>query len=277
MNVINAKLDIIFKRLFTSDKSVLTAFTEDLLDFPHGSIQKLEVLNPELLPETVDGKQGQLDIKMQVDNKTVNVEIQVHSQQDYKERALYYWAKMFSGELKRSEPYAELKQTISINILNFNLFDCKEPYSTFKLLETNRQELLTDKCAIVFFELKKINRNIDKADRKKLWLQLLNAETEEDLDMIKEAGVDEINKAIVIMHEMSEDEKIQEMARLREKWIRDEVSNREFYRKQGKAEGRAEGRAEGKAEGEANKEKEIISKLIQNGFTEEEIRKILNS
>lgn len=63
MNVINAKLDIIFKRLFTSDKSVLTAFTEDLLDFPHGSIQKLEVLNPELLPETVDGKQGQLDIK----------------------------------------------------------------------------------------------------------------------------------------------------------------------------------------------------------------------
>ncbi len=277
MNVINAKLDIIFKRLFTSDKSVLTAFTEDLLDFPHGSIQKLEVLNPELLPETVDGKQGQLDIKMQVDNKTVNVEIQVHSQQDYKERALYYWAKMFSGELKRSEPYAELKQTISINILNFNLFDCKEPYSTFKLLETNRQELLTDKCAIVFFELKKINRNIDKADRKKLWLQLLNAETEEDLDMIKEAGVDEINKAIVIMHEMSEDEKIQEMARLREKWIRDEVSNREFYRKQGKAEGRAEGRAEGKAEGEANKEKEIISKLIQNGFTEEDIRKILNS
>lgn len=265
MNVINAKLDIIFKRLFTSDKSVLTAFTEDLLDFPHGSIQKLEVLNPELLPETVDGKQGQLDIKMQVDNKTVNVEIQVHSQQDYKERALYYWAKMFSGELKRSEPYAELKQTISINILNFNLFDCKEPYSTFKLLETNRQELLTDKCAIVFFELKKINRNIDKADRKKLWLQLLNAETEEDLDMIKEAGVDEINKAIVIMHEMSEDEKIQEMARLREKWIRDEVSNREFYRKQGKA------------EGEANKEREIISKLIQNGFTEEEIRKILNS
>ena len=99
--------------------------------------------------------------------------------------------------------------------------------------------------------------------------------------MIKEAGVDEINKAIVIMHEMSEDEKIQEMARLREKWIRDEVSNREFYKKQGKAEGRAEGkaegRAEGKAEGEANKEREIISKLIQNGFTEEDIRKILNS
>ena len=108
MNVINAKLDIIFKRLFTSDKSVLTAFTEDLLDFPHGSIQKLEVLNPELLLETVDGKQGQLDIKMQVDNKTVNVEIQVHSQQDYKERALYYWAKMFSGELKRSKPYLSI-------------------------------------------------------------------------------------------------------------------------------------------------------------------------
>ncbi len=87
--------------------------------------------------------------------------------------------------------------------------------------------------------------------------------------MTEETGVSEINKAVVIMHEMSEDEKIREMARLREKWILDENSNREFFKRQGLEEGRAEGRAEG----EAN----VISKLLKRGFSEEEIRDILNS
>ncbi len=87
--------------------------------------------------------------------------------------------------------------------------------------------------------------------------------------MTEETGVSEINKAVVIMHEMSEDEKIREMARLREKWILDENSNREIFKRQGLEEGRAEGRAEG----EAN----IISKLLKRGFSEEEIRDILNS
>ncbi len=35
--------------------------------------------------------------------------------------------------------------------------------------------------------------------------------------MQKETCVPEINKAVVILHEMSEDEKVREMARLREK------------------------------------------------------------
>lgn len=273
MNVISAKLDIIFKKLFTSDNTVLTAFVADLLDIPREEIQKVDVLNPELLPETEEGKHCQLDIKLSVNDKIVNVEIQVYNQADYRERALYYWSKMFMGELKKGEQYIGLKQTISINILNFNLFDCSEPYSTFRLLETKRHELLTDKCSILFFELKKVNGKIDRNNRKKLWLQLINAETEEELDMLKETGVEEIGKAVVIMHEMSEDEKIREMAMQREKWLRDEFGIREYARREGLEEGRAQGMAQGRAEGEAN----VIAKLRKKGFSEEEIREILDS
>ena len=78
--------------------------------------------------------------------------------------------------------------------MNFKMFDCEEAYSTFKLLETGRHEVLTDKCAILFFELKKINDKIEPNTRKKLWLQLINAETEEELDMLNETGVPEIQK-----------------------------------------------------------------------------------
>lgn len=42
--------------------------------------------------------------------------------------------------------------------------------------------------------------------------------------MLNETGVPEIQKAVVTLREMSQDEVIQEMARLREKWIMDNGS-----------------------------------------------------
>ena len=256
-NVVKAKLDIIFKKLFTSDNTVLASFLEDILDMQKGSIKKIDVINPNILPSAIDGKQGSLDLKMYVDDKVVNVEIQLKDEGNFRDRSVYYWSKMYADELKRGQEYEDLKQTITINILNFKLFDCKEPYSSFKLLETARHEVLTDKCSILFFKLTKVNNKVDSRDRKKLWLQLINAETEEELDMLNQTGVPEIQKAVVILHEMSLDEEVQEMARLREKWILDENS----------AIGNAERR----------KEKELIEKMRRSGMTEEQIQKILNS
>ena len=63
------------------------------------------------------------------------------------------------------------------------MFDCPEYHSHFAVMEMNRHELLTDKCGIHFFELKKIGKKADKENRKELWLQLINAETKEEFDM----------------------------------------------------------------------------------------------
>ena len=267
MDVIKAKLDIVFKKLFTSDDEVLMAFVSDILDMPRGSIKQIKVENPNILPSMIDGKKAQLDLKMSVDDKIVNVEIQLCNKGNFRERSLFYWASIFSDELKRSEDYLELRKTISINILNFKLFDCDEAYSRFSLLEETRHELLTDKCSILFFELTKVNNKVDRNDRKKLWLQLINAETEEELDMLENTGVPEIQKAVVILHEMSADEEMREMVRLREKAIRDERSAMNFARREGKEEGRVEGRAE---EREA-----IIAQIRKKGYTEEQIRDLL--
>lgn len=264
-NVVKAKLDIIFKKLFTSDYSILSSFLEDIIDMPKGSIRKIDVVNPNILPSAIDGKQGQLDLIMYVDDKIINVEIQLKNEGNFKDRSVFYWSKIYSDDLKKGHEYEELKQTITINILNFNLFDCEEACSSFKLLETTRHEVLTDKCLILFFELTKINNKIESNNRKKLWLQLINAETEEELDMINETGVPEIQKAILILHEMSLDEEVREMARLREKWILDENS----------ALGNAERRGEKK--GREEERKNIIEKMRKNGMTEEQIQEIFNS
>ena len=68
-----------------------------------------------------------------------------------------------------------------------------------------------------------------------------------------------IRKAIDELEQVSGDEKIQRIAELREKAIRDETTNLNSARK------------EGKLEGERNKAKEIAKKMKAKGNTTEEI------
>ena len=77
---------------------------------------------------------------------------------------------------------------------------------------------------------------------------------------------------------MSEDTKIREIARLREKALHDEASALKNAKEEGKEEGRAEGRAEGievgMAKGIAKERANAISRMRALGFTEEQVRKM---
>ncbi len=265
-DIVSAKLDIIFKRIFSVEENedLLHDFLSSLLEIPYNRIQKIYVQNPEILPEKADGKFGSMDLRLLVDDRLINVEMQINPQTDFSDRTLYYWAKMYSGER-----YNQLKQSIVINILNFNMFDCTEYHSHFKILETSRHEVLSDKCSIHFFELKKINRKINKNNRMELWLQLINAESEEELAMLQNTNVEPIKKAVMVIHKMSADEKLREIARLREKALHDEASALGGARDEGIAEGMAKGMEKGKAE--------IIKKMRAAGLSDAEINRILNS
>ena len=158
--IVKLKLDIIFKRIFGNEnnKNIIAAFISDLLEIPREDIKAIYLSNVELAPEYIDQKFSRLDIKMDVDGRIVNIEMQVNREPDFKDRTLFYWSKLYSDELKVGDDYGELKQTICINIINFNLFDCDDYHSNFKILENDRKELLTDKFSIHFFELKKVGK-----------------------------------------------------------------------------------------------------------------------
>lgn len=258
-NVISAKLDIIFKKFFTENKDMLYSFVSSMLDIPLESISEIEITNPEMPPETLSGKFSRLDLNMRIDNRLVNVEIQVKNDADYRDRTLFYWAKLYSSELKSGEEYGELKQTIAINIINFNMFDCEEYHSSFSVMEDTRHEVFSDKFKLHFFELKKIGRTPNPNNSRELWLQFINADSEEDFEMINQTNVPIMQKAVKVIYNMSEDTRIREAARLREKSLHDEAS----------ALGGA--RREGIAEGEAN----IIAKMKAAGMTDQQINEIL--
>lgn len=109
-----------------------------------------------------------------------------------------------------------------------------------------------------------------------LWLQLINAETEEELTMLNETNVPEIKKAVRVIREMSDDDRIRELVWQREKDLHDRATELWDAKREGRAEGRAEGKAEGKAEGQAKERDILIKKLRKSGMTEERINEILS-
>lgn len=245
--IIKLKLDIIFKRVFGNahNDKIIIAFLEDLLEMERGTIQEIFIENVELPPNELEKKFSRLDLKMKVDNQIVNIELQVKPEDDFGERTLFYWAKIFTEELGSGEEYGELRKTICINIINFNFFECKEYHSHFQALEKKRHELLSDKFDIHFFELKKIKNSSEKKPMED-WLNLINAETEGELmDIEKSTQIKEVRDAIVILRELNADEKVKQEAYYREKRLHDEATALGHARRKGEAIGLQKGKEEG--------------------------------
>ena len=280
--IVKLKLDVIFKRVFGDENNtdIIAAFLSALLEIPRESIEKITLNNVEMAPEYLEQKFSRLDMKMDVDGKTVNVEMQVNYEPDFRERTLFYWSKLYSEELKTGDEYGSLKRTVCINLIDFNLFDCEDYHSQFSVMENSRHEVLTDKLAIHFFELKK-SRKYHKNSPMDEWLDLINAETED--------------KTILIIRNLSGDEKIRQEAYYREKRLHDEATALGHARREGIAQGRAEGltqgraegltqgraegltqgRAEGLTQGRAETIREMTQRMRDRGMTDDEIKAIL--
>ena len=135
------------------------------------------------------------------------------------------------------------------------------------LKEKERDEVMTDKLAIHFFELKKVGK-YKRNKRMEDWLTLINAETEGDLMALQQStSIPEIQKTIVILRELSADEQIREEARRREKRLHDEATALNHARKEGEVIGEARGRAEGIAS--------VAEVMRKKGYSEEQIKDLL--
>lgn len=265
--IISPKNDIVFKALFGQNDDILMNFLSDTLSIPLSEINGLVVANPEIVPTTTDGKLTRLDIKLSTKTRNIDIEMQKAREDDYRERILYYWAGMYSEGIKKGEKYAELNQAVSLNILDFNMFDCKEYQSSFSIREDNRNELFTDKLALYFFELTKVGKSIDVNDRKKLWLQLINADNEKELEALDNTNIAIFHKSVNKIQQLGSDREIQEMIRIREE--ADLLERSRLYNAEKKGELRGELRGENK------KMHKIVTNMLASGRTVKEVAEIL--
>jgi len=216
-------------------------------------------------PESIAGKFSRLDLNLTVDNKLVNVEVQLSSEDYYINRALFYWAKLYTSELKSGEEYDKLKQTIGINIIDFNLFEDNDFHHQFAVMEVNKKFLLSDKFCIHFYELNKVNDKLDINNLRQLWLQFMKAESEEALEMLEQTNIPIMQKAVQVIRNTNQDAQMRELAWLREKSLHDEATALKNAERKGIEKGIEKGIDE--------ERQRTILKLKAMGMTDEEIER----
>lgn len=136
---------------------------------------------------------------------------------------MYYWAREFSSSLLTGQGYSMLPRTIVISIIYFILFECEEYDSFFQPLEVKRHALLSDKMGFHFFELPKLPADVSGDSMLLLWLSLFKAETEEELEKIKEMEVPVMSQAINAYYTITASSEFREKERLRAKARHDEA------------------------------------------------------
>ena len=265
------KNDTLFKMLFVKHQDLLKKLIAALLGIALESIEQFTVRNPEMPPEVLGDKFCRLDINMTVNKQRIDLEVQVAFEGDYPERVMLYWAREFSTALPAGQSYSMLPRTIIISIIDFNLFDCAEYHSFFQPLEVTRHTLLSDKMGFHFFELKKLPVTVSEKDSLLLWLSLFRAETEEDLEKIKNMGVPTMDQAINAYYTITASSEFREAERLREKARHDEAQALYHAKQEGKVEGATERNIEiARNALQMNMAIEDIVKLT--GLTREEIQ-----
>lgn len=269
--------DIVFKRVFSKEgnEDILKALLEAILEIP---IQDVVVKNPELPRNLYESKAGILDVKVEIDKNIIcNIEMQVKDLKNMDKRSTYYMSRILSDELKKNEKYTEVKNTIVINLLNFEFYKRNSYHSIahMKFEKTkenafidlgyqNEDEIATQDLEMHFIEIPKfVKKNPEANTKLEQWLWLI-AGREEKLEMAKKENK-EIKKAMDIIDEMSMDEKEWELYQSRKMAIMD--YNTGIY------EAKEEGKEEGLKEGERRKQIEIAKELLKLGMSIEDIQK----
>ena len=277
MEKITPRVDIAFKKIFgvEENKDLLISLINSIVS-NDDQVADITLLNPYNPKNFKNDKLSIMDIKAVGKNdKRFNIEIQICDEADYNKRALYYWAKLYTEQLKESEDYGQLSKAIGIHILNFTSIPESDKYHNvfhivekengvhyFKDLELHTIELrkFTDKVSNQISDvLEKIKTSLD------IWVAFLtkyNLFDKDNLpDKFKNTG---LKKALNVLEVMNFSEAEKEGYEDHLKWLRIQTNTIKKYEQQARAEGLAEGLAEGIAEGEARGEAKSRTEVAKN-------------
>ena len=173
-NFIPPKNDRMFKAVFTENKNCLKEFVSSLTEIPLDEMENLIVSNSELHITDNNSKMPRLDLLAKTKDKIINIEIQLCKTQDFIDRSLYYWARLYSENSEASKDYNAMPQTICVNILDYKMFISDDKYKHPAYITVDGIEhRITDKFKMIFFELPKISDKLEPENDVKLWLQFL--------------------------------------------------------------------------------------------------------
>ena len=204
-----------------------------------------------------------LDILAKIDDKEYcNIELQIAMQENIIERILYYWARIYVRSMKKGNDYKDFKRTIQVLITNFEVKDLEslEYHTKWEIIEEKgRKKILTKDLEVHIIEMPKIYKLSKKEQKQELikWIYFFeNPENKKGWGyMQKEEEIEEIKEAREKLREISEDEKMQRIAELRQKAIWDERAGKAYAINEAK--------------------RKISKKMLEKGYDMETIKELV--
>lgn len=184
--------DFAFKKLFGEqrDKDLLQNFLEAVLS---EKIVNVIIKEEKLSRETIADKQSILDIKAKIRTEKqaekINIEVQLLNRYNMIPRTLFYWSKLYSGDLEAKGDYLELNKTTAINLLNFKMKELSDSafHSIYHLKEDHDHTQLTDLLETHFIIMPMFRKvKIDKRNPLHQWLMFLDERTDSDSILFQE-------------------------------------------------------------------------------------------
>ena len=296
MGNINPRVDLAFKKIFgvEENKDLLISLINSIVS-AEDQVSDITLLNPYNPKNFKQDKLSILDIKAKSKNgKRFNIEVQITDYSDYNKRALYYWGKLYTEQLKESDDYAQLSKAIGIHILNFTSIPESDKYhNVFHIREKDTGVIYFDDLELHTIELKKftghltLDINADeellKEQRSELMLKVKNSLdiwaaflTRHDLlnkdNLPKELEDAELKKALTVLEVMNFSDEEREAYDDHLKWLRIETSTLKKYEQKGLEKGRIEGRAEGRTE----RNRELALKMLAGNMDDAAILGLLD-
>ena len=125
--LLSPKIDIIFQILFgeVGSEKITKSFLEAILG---KEIKEVDLEgNIVLRRENLEDKMGVLDVLAKInDEEYCNIEMQMVERDKLLERILYYWAKVYTRNIKKGKDYIVLQKTIEVLIINFEIKELKD-------------------------------------------------------------------------------------------------------------------------------------------------------
>ena len=272
MERISPRVDLAFKKIFgvEENKDLLISLINSIVG-AEDQVSEVTLLNPYNPKNFKTDKLSILDIKAtNQDGKRFNIEIQISDEADYDKRALYYWAKIYTEQLKVAEDYSKLSKAIGIHILNFtSIPEVKKYHNVFHITEKETGLLYFKDLELHTIELKKFSDSSDEEladivakvkNALDMWLAFL---TRNDLliadNLPKELNDPNLKKAINVLSVMNFTPEEREAYEDHLKWLRIEANTIRNYEQKGEIRGRAEG--------ENKKAIEIAKKMLSKNHS----------
>jgi len=289
MPSISPRVDIAFKKIFgvEENKDLLISLINSVVG-SEDQVADIILLNPYNPKNFRNDKLSILDIKATGnDGKRFNIEIQISDEADYDKRALYYWAKLYTEQLKVAEDYSTLSKAIGIHILNFTSIPEVEKYhNVFHITEKDSGLIYFKDLELHTIELKKF------ADNPKEELTDIIAKVKNSLDMwvafltrydlLKAESLPatlnnkNLKKAIEVLDVMNFSSEEREAYEDHLKWLRVEANTLKKAEAKGKAEGLEEGEAKGLEKGKTEEKVTIATKMLSRNHSIEDISELTN-